>query len=610
VVGSELVVKGVGNGGFPNLYLIGGRVREVANDRDFMEAYNTGGLASAYYAAIVVSAVYAAFACATVWRGDSPVEELYVRIAIVGVLALLAGFIRLFPDLSIRYYQNGLFIVSFFVLLATIYLVFAGGVSAKYSLLGAASTVIFGLFLHYAFLRLTILRSVVVGLCISSLFFLGLLHEKVDDESFVRVAIYLVACNVAGFLLRRTALQRDRALFRVRARMRQAELLASARARQAESEFVERVRLMNAIDHDLRQPLFAADVHLRSVIGFAASFGASAALENARELEQALGVVRRTLDHVKGLSAVDRIGKRLASESVSVATILGGLRVVLESEAKRAGVRLVINPSEWDLKVFSNPGALSQIIFNLAVNAIKYSSVARKSNADVGLHVRARNGVVQIRVWDNGGGIAKDDRQSVWKAYSRSHDGGASSRADGLGLGLFLVGRMIELLPAHRIVMRSKVGVGTVFRLCVPFCTSAFVGEADEQDVSGAYVVFISDDEGRDLGGWLEVLERHGVLVDVYSSLSVIPSDALEDRPVDLLVVLGNSVGAAQLSGFVHLSISCHGRPPVVMADSSLVGYVEGAEGVSFSETFSNAELQDAVRTAVARARVHESSRQ
>jgi signal transduction histidine kinase len=610
VLGWALFVVVATNGNIPNLCVDGGGMRDVANDRDFLEAYNTGGLASAYYACIVVSVVYAAFAGAAIWSGSWTFEELYVRGAIVGILASLAWFLRLFPELSIRYYQNGLFAVSFLVLLATVYLVFAGGVSARYSLLGAASTIIFGLFLHYAFLRLTIFRSVAVGLCVSGLFFMGLFREEVDGESYARVAIYLIACNVAGFLLRRAVIQRERALFRVRVRMRQAESLSSARAMRAESEFLERVRLMNAIDHDLRQPLFAADVHLRSVVGFVTSLGASEAVESARELERVLGVVRRTLDHVKGLSAVDRIGGRLSSESVFVATIFEGLRAVLEAEAKRAGVRLLLCPSEWNINVLSNAGALSQIVLNLVVNGIKYSALSRGANAVVGVRVRVRGGVAQVRVWDNGGGIAKVDRKSVWAAYSRSRESEISLRVDGLGLGLFLVGRMIELLPAHRIALRSKVGVGTIFRLCLPVCISAFMVEGDGQDISGAYVLFISGEGDRQLDGWLEGLERHGVLVDVYSSLDAIPSDALEDRPVDLLVAFGNSVNASRFSEFVRVSVACHGRPPVLMADSSFVGHVDGVEVVPFSGTLTVVELQDVVRTAVSRARIYEASSQ
>ena len=65
---------------------------------------------------------------------------------------------------------------------------------------------------------------------------------------------------------------------------------------------------------------------------------------------------------------------------------------------------------------------------------------------------------MRIDIYDTGIGMSADELPRIFEAFQRLD----SSRSDGLGLGLFIVRRAVELL-GHRIEVSSTVGRGSRF---------------------------------------------------------------------------------------------------------------------------------------------------
>ena len=65
---------------------------------------------------------------------------------------------------------------------------------------------------------------------------------------------------------------------------------------------------------------------------------------------------------------------------------------------------------------------------------------------------------MRIDIYDTGIGMSADELPQIFEAFQRLD----SSRSDGLGLGLFIVRRAVELL-GHRIEVSSTVGRGSRF---------------------------------------------------------------------------------------------------------------------------------------------------
>jgi signal transduction histidine kinase len=76
-----------------------------------------------------------------------------------------------------------------------------------------------------------------------------------------------------------------------------------------------------------------------------------------------------------------------------------------------------------------------------------------------------KNGV-EIRVIDTGIGIAPDDLTLIFEPFHQATQA-ERSRYSGVGLGLYIVRRMLELLDGT-VSVESRVGHGSTFRVWVP----------------------------------------------------------------------------------------------------------------------------------------------
>jgi protein-histidine pros-kinase len=113
--------------------------------------------------------------------------------------------------------------------------------------------------------------------------------------------------------------------------------------------------------------------------------------------------------------------------------------------------------------ITSDPVKLRQILVNLLSNAVKFTSEGGHVAVDV---ARASDGGVVIEVSDTGRGIAAGDLEAIFDEF-RQLDGSMEREFGGVGLGLPLVKRLIELLGGE-ISVTSAVGEGTAFVVALP----------------------------------------------------------------------------------------------------------------------------------------------
>src|SRR6266446_4709919 len=101
-------------------------------------------------------------------------------------------------------------------------------------------------------------------------------------------------------------------------------------------------------------------------------------------------------------------------------------------------------------------GLLDGILRNLVSNAIKYT----EPNGRILIGCRRSGQNVRIDVCDTGIGIAGEQLSRIFEAFTRLD----STRCDGLGVGLFIVRRAIEVL-GHGIDVSSVASRGSRFSI-------------------------------------------------------------------------------------------------------------------------------------------------
>jgi two-component system, OmpR family, phosphate regulon sensor histidine kinase PhoR len=117
---------------------------------------------------------------------------------------------------------------------------------------------------------------------------------------------------------------------------------------------------------------------------------------------------------------------------------------------------LSIRVCQTSASLMSNKTLLNVILRNLVNNAIKHT----KPGGRILLGCRRSGDEVRIDVCDSGIGIAQEQLSRIFKAFSPLD----SARCQGLGLGLFIVRRAIDVLR-HRISVSSAVSKGSRFSI-------------------------------------------------------------------------------------------------------------------------------------------------
>ena len=188
--------------------------------------------------------------------------------------------------------------------------------------------------------------------------------------------------------------------------------------------------------HDLRTPLAVLRTELE------------VSLRHPRSPELYQRSLERLLNRVAALSALCEDLLTLSTLEAGVAQpfedflLLDALALPLEVAERRAAdasqrFEVLLSPS---LELHGNPQLLARLIANLLDNASKAAS------SEFGLRVQRHGSSVQLQVWDDGAGIAPEQRLQL---FERFYKGETSS---GAGLGLSIAQ---EVARAHHTQVRA-----------------------------------------------------------------------------------------------------------------------------------------------------------
>jgi signal transduction histidine kinase/CheY-like chemotaxis protein len=104
---------------------------------------------------------------------------------------------------------------------------------------------------------------------------------------------------------------------------------------------------------------------------------------------------------------------------------------------------------------------LKVVLKNLIANAVKFTE-----QGSVTVEAQPRNGGVEISVADTGIGIPPESRSVIFEPF-RQADSSTTRRYGGVGLGLYIARRLLELLGG-KIGLDSETGCGSTFRVWIP----------------------------------------------------------------------------------------------------------------------------------------------
>jgi signal transduction histidine kinase/ActR/RegA family two-component response regulator len=345
-----------------------------------------------------------------------------------------------------------------------------------------------------------------------------------------------------------TLLQSVQVALRSRRRQYQVrELLTQEQALRGEAEAANRIKdeFLATVSNELRTPLNA-------IMGWAtlASHDKLDEAMTARAIKTIVRSAKAQAQLIEDLLDVSRMiagNLRLNVTPIKLTSVIKAAVDSLHPAAKAKGVQVDMDLNVAADRIQGDANRLQQVVWNLLSNAIKFTGKGKR----VQIRLELTESQPQIIVSDTGEGISPEFLPNVFEPF-RQADGTSTRRHGGLGLGLAIARRIVEMHGGSISVASAGKGQGATFTVSIPMVAARQTGltstidsttlarfdpasiDADLPSLSGIRVLAVDDvEDARDM---LRVmLEQFGASVRTAGSAKE-ALEVLTDWKPDVLV--------------------------------------------------------------------------
>ena len=363
--------------------------------------------------------------------------------------------------------------------------------------------------------------------------------------------------NHRGVIVGASKVARDigerRRLEEARERLLEAERYARE---QAQKSSLIKDEFLATLSHELRTPLAAIQAW-----GHMLAMG-KVKVEEMRQagevIERNAGVQKRVIEDLLDVSRIVSGRLRLEFTDMHPSAVLQAALDTVEPAALAKGIRIRKLISESPVLLRGDPARLQQVIWNLLLNAIKFTP----PGGEVSVALEHSDADLRITISDNGVGIEPEFLPRVFERFSQG-DTSLSRTHGGLGLGLAIAKQITELHGGSIRASSEGKGRGATFVVELPkhraltqardaptehMAWGTGIAEVGSIDLSEIAVLIVDDDPDARL-----TLER--ILYDAGAAVTAAESGAealtLVGREVpDVLV---SDIGMPEMDGYEML---------------------------------------------------------
>ncbi len=341
--------------------------------------------------------------------------------------------------------------------------------------------------------------------------------------------------------------QKARALEREVQARTAAERILAARENELREASRRKDEFLATLAHELRNPLapIRNAVEILRVAEFDRTVSASARQLIERQVKQLV----RLIDDLLDVSRITQDRLELRKERLELAA---AVQLALETSTpllEGKGHHVTVNWSRVPLYVDADATRMSQVFGNLINNSAKYSRPG--SSISVTLTKEHEHAVVSVT--DTGYGIPAEMLPRVFDMFQRVNRG-PEHLQDGLGIGLTLVKRLVELHGGHVDARSDGVDLGSTFTVCLPLwrapaVESPAIGSHPDRAAAARVIsrrILVVDDNRDSANSLAMVLSLDGH--DVRRAYDGV--DALEIAPQFCPEVVLLDIGMPRLDGY------------------------------------------------------------
>jgi PAS domain S-box-containing protein len=242
-----------------------------------------------------------------------------------------------------------------------------------------------------------------------------------------------------------------------------ADLLRREQEGRQEAEGASRSKdeFVAVLSHELRTPLSA-------IVGWVHVLRTTVLADTAREraldaIERSARTQMQLIEDLLDVSAIItgnlRVDRRAVDLTAVVEAAIDTVRPALEAK----GLVLRTDLDASSPTVSGDPDRLQQVVWNLLSNAVKFTP----GGGAIAVALKRQAGDAEIVVTDTGRGIEADFLPHVFDRFQQAEAGRASART-GLGLGLAIVQRIVDLHGGTVAAESAGPGRGATFTVRLP----------------------------------------------------------------------------------------------------------------------------------------------
>jgi PAS domain S-box-containing protein len=308
------------------------------------------------------------------------------------------------------------------------------------------------------------------------------------------------------------------------------------------------------LSHELRTPLNAILGYARMLRG--GMLPADKYQRTFETIERNSSALTQMVEDILDVSRVISGKMRLNMQPVELPLVVHEAiaTVMPAADAKDIRVETAIDPQVGP--VSGDPDRLRQIVWNLMMNAVKFTP----KHGRIQVRIERVNSSVEIVVSDTGIGIAPEFLPHIFERFRQGDSGPAREHA-GLGLGLAIVRNLVELHGGTVYATSGGEGKGATFRVRLPLRIVHPESQPEQRRIHprqlapaslvglpslhGTHVLAVDDDADA-LTLLREMLEAVGASVSTAASARAALEIVEADRP-DVLIA---DLGMPQMDGF------------------------------------------------------------
>lgn len=228
-----------------------------------------------------------------------------------------------------------------------------------------------------------------------------------------------------------------------------------------EKEFGElQQRFIDLISHEYRTPLTIIGTSVELLKNNIINGNQERIDKHIDKIKVGVSTLSRLIGDVLSFKKSEIENIRVINEPFNLSVIIN--EVVRESELYNdKELTIIYSSSNHDINLNSDKRLIYRIIFELLINAIKFSPEKSK----ISISAQLLKDKIEVSVSDEGFGINESDHKKVFEPFYKSSEQIGMKR--GIGLGLSLVKKFVAALNGD-ILLKSQPGKGACFIISLP----------------------------------------------------------------------------------------------------------------------------------------------